>query len=155
MQESLCKRGTLIVAVMVVAAVVGSVMLVLGGDDRSSTPVESAVAARVTGDAPNPAAGEEGFAASFQANDAAPADARPQGRLAPDSNEGQAGVGSQANIRATPGLNPAGGGDISNTAAASTGGNAPADPSAQRQDAPTGSLTSGPNRDPAPTAPVR
>ena len=72
----------------------------------------------------------------------------PQGKLAPDSQEDTYGQGSPETKRSTPELNAAGGGDISNTVTSDTGRNAPPAPGAARQDAPTGSLTDGPNADP-------
>ena len=78
----------------------------------------------------------------------------PQGKLAPDSNEGVNGMGSPETKRSTPELNPGTSGDISNTTATDTGRNAPADPNATPQDAPTDSLTRGRDVDPAPGAPV-
>ena len=73
----------------------------------------------------------------------------PQGKLAPDSNEGVYGQGAPETKRSTPALNPGTGGDIANTTSSDTGRNAPPAPGAARQDAPTGSLTDGPNADPA------
>ena len=75
-----------------------------------------------------------------------------QGKLAPDSNEGAYGQGSPETKRSTPALNPGREGDIANTVTSDTGRNAPRDPSATPQDAPTGSLTDGPNADPAKAA---
>jgi hypothetical protein len=71
-----------------------------------------------------------------------------QGKEAPDSNEGAYGAGSPTTQRDTPALNAGTGGDIANTVTSDTGRNAPRDPSATPQDAPTGSLTDGPNADP-------
>jgi hypothetical protein len=71
-----------------------------------------------------------------------------QGKLAPDSNEGAYGAGSPTTQRDTPALNAGEGGDIANTVTSDTGRNAPRDPSATPQPAPTGSLTDGPNADP-------
>ncbi len=73
----------------------------------------------------------------------------PQGKQAPDSNEGVYGQGSPETKRSTPELNAGTGGDIANTTSADTGRNAPPAPGSTPQDAPTGSLTSGPNADPA------
>jgi hypothetical protein len=75
-----------------------------------------------------------------------------QGKLAPDSGEGTYGQGSPETKRSTPALNPGTEGDIANTVTSDTGRNAPRDPSATPQDAPTGSLTDGPNADPAKAA---
>ena len=75
-----------------------------------------------------------------------------QGKLAPDSNEGAYGAGSPTTQRDTPALNAAGEGDVANTVTSDTGRNAPRDPSATPQDAPTGSLTDGPNADPEKSA---
>ena len=72
-----------------------------------------------------------------------------QGKLAPDSNEGSFGAGSPATQRDTPALNAGQQGDIGATVTTDTGRNAPREPSATPQDAPTGSLTDGPNADPA------
>ena len=72
----------------------------------------------------------------------------PQGKLAPDSQEGVYGQGSPATKRSTPELNPGGEGGVANTTTDSTGRNAPPGPMQETQDAPTGSLTDGPNADP-------
>ena len=72
----------------------------------------------------------------------------PQGKFAPDSNEGVYGMGSPETKRSTPELNPGRGADVANTASPDTGRNAPRDPGATPQDAPTGSLTDSPNADP-------
>ena len=72
----------------------------------------------------------------------------PQGKLAPDSNEGVYGQGSPETKRSTPELNTGTGGDIANTTSSDTGRNAPPAPGSTPQDAPTGSLTDGPNADP-------
>ena len=72
----------------------------------------------------------------------------PQGKLAPDSNEGVYGQGSPETKRSTPELNPGGDGDLASTVGSDTGRNAPPAPGSTPQDAPTGSLTSGPNADP-------
>ena len=71
-----------------------------------------------------------------------------QGRLAPDSNESTFGQGAPETKRSTPELNAGRGGDIANTVTSDTGRNAPPAPGSQPQDAPTGSLTDGPNADP-------
>ena len=75
-----------------------------------------------------------------------------QGKLAPDSQEDVYGQGSPATKRSTPALNPGRGGELANTVTTDTGRNAPAAPGAARQDAPTGSLTEGPNADPETSA---
>ena len=72
----------------------------------------------------------------------------PQGKLAPDSNEGVYGQGAPATKRSTPELNPGRNGELANTVGTDTGRNAPPGPMQQTQDAPTGSLTDGPNADP-------
>ena len=60
-------------------------------------------------------------------------------------DEGVNGQGSPATKRSTPELNAPQGGDIDNTRVQDTGRNAPAAAGSARQDAPTGSLESGPN----------
>ena len=126
-------RGKLLVALLVLAVVAGVVIWALGADDRQSTPVEDAVAGREM----NPDSGD----LRGDPNSAAPADARPQGRAAPDSDEGQTGAGAPTITGEAP-------------ATGNPGRNAPAGDNRAAQNAPDGSLTSGPDRDPAPTAPV-
>jgi hypothetical protein len=121
-------RGKLIVALVVLATVAALVVFVLGRDDRRSTPLEDAAAGRAI-TAEDPAA-------------AASADALPQGRQAPDSNEGATGAGSPYNT------------GEAQAPAADTGRNAPAGDSRAAQRTPDGSLTEGPDRAPAPAAPV-
>jgi hypothetical protein len=121
-------RGKLIVAVIVLLVVVGVVWFALGRDDMRATPLEQGPGGdTVTAMAPDPTDADPGLAAEA---------ARPQGREAPDSNEGE--VSAQAVTGA----------------AAGTGRNAPAPAGADRQSAPDGSLTEGPGREPsAPTRP--
>ncbi|HEX8568311.1 MAG TPA: hypothetical protein VF699_00050 [Caulobacteraceae bacterium] len=71
-----------------------------------------------------------------------------QGKLAPDSQEDVYGQGAPETKRSTPELNVGRGGELANTVTTDTGRNAPPAPGAVRQDAPTGSLTDGPNADP-------
>jgi hypothetical protein len=128
-------KGKLIVAVIVLLAVVGVVWFALGRDDMRSTPVEDAVAGRAIGSGvPDPTDSDPGLAS--------PESGRPQGRSAPDSNEGVVGSPSQT-------------GDPASAAGGASGRNAPAPPGADAQNAPDGSLTSGPDRAPASTAPSR
>ena len=76
----------------------------------------------------------------------------PQGKLAPDSNEGVYGQGAPETKRSTPALNPGREGDLANPVTSDTGRNAPPAPGSTPQDAPTGSLTDGPNADPRKSA---
>jgi hypothetical protein len=125
-------RGKLIVALIVLAVVAGVVIWALGADDRRSTPVEDAVAGREMNPDSSDLRGDP--------NAAAPVDARPQGRDAPDSDEGQTGAGTPSITGEAP-------------PTSDTGRNAPAGDNRAAQNAPDGSLTSGPDRAPATTAP--
>lgn len=99
MADSVGKRGGLVVAVVVLAVVGAAVALSLGRDDVRSTPVEDAAAGRaVTASTPDPTDSDP----LVSDNEAA----RPQGKEAPDSNEGRDGAGSPALNRDTPALNP-------------------------------------------------
>ena len=125
-------RGKLLVALLVLAVVAGVVIWMLGTDDRRSTPVEDAVAGREMNPDPGDLRGDPASAA--------PVDARPQGRAAPDSDEGQNGAGTPSITGEAP-------------ATSDTGRNMPAGDNRAAQNAPDGSLTSGPDRAPATTAP--
>ena len=94
-------RGKLLVALIVLAVVAAIVVWALGRDDVRSTPLEDA------------AAGRDLTVGS--ADPTSPETAQPQGRAAPDSNEGQFGAGSPSTTGEAP---PTG----------DTGRNAPADP---------------------------
>ena len=143
--RTVSRRGKWIVPVVVLAVVAGAVAFALGRDDMRSTPVEDVAAGRaITSATTDPTDSDPGLSA--EAN-------RPQGKVAPDSREGRYGAGSPATKRDTPELNPGTAPELQSSP--NTGRNAPADPSAARQAAPDGSLTEGPYRDPAPTAPVR
>ena len=124
-------KGKLIVAAIVLLVVIGVVWFALGRDDMRSTPVEDAVAGRELGPgAPDPTDSDPGLSAEAT---------RPQGRSAPDSNEGLVGSPAQTGDPQTAG---------------GSGRNAPAPAGADAQNAPDGSLTSGPDRAPA-AAPSR
>ena len=135
--------GKWIVALVVLAVVVGVVAFALGRDGRRSTPVEDAVAGRDLTSGVSDPNDPEAIAEA----------ARPQGKLAPDSREGRSGAGSPTTRRDTPELNPGTSPELQSSP--NTGRNASADPGAARQAAPDGSLTDGPYRDPAPAAPAR
>ena len=135
MADRVSGRGKIIVAVLVVVLVAAAVWFALGRDDLTSTPVEDAVAGREI----TPGVADPGLTAE---------PSRPQGREAPDSNEGRFGAGAPTTTRDTPALNPGRNGAIGNTTASGTGRNAPPGPMQETQDAPTGSLRAGPNADP-------
>lgn len=138
MAESVSGRGKWIVALVVLAAVVAAVVFALGRDDLRSTPVEDAVAGRAsTTGVTDPTDSDPGLT---------PEETRPQGREAPDSNEGVDGAGSPAVRRGA--LEGQGGAEAATGVDPTdpTGRNAAAAPGARVQDAPTGSLTEGPNR---------
>ena len=138
-------RGKWIVALVVLVVVAAAVAFALGRDDLRSTPVEDAVAGRaLTTGAHDPTDSDPGLS-----NEAM----RPQGKVAPDSREGRYGAGSPATKRDTPALNPGTAPELQSSP--NTGRNAPTDPTARQEPGPDGSLTDGPYRDPAPTAPVR
>jgi len=134
------KRGAAIVAVVVLLTVAAAVWLTFGRDDMRSTPVEDIAAGRsATAAVSDPTDSDPGLA---------PENARPQGRLAPDSREGVSGAGNSALTRDTPALNPGVAPDQQATVATDTGRNAPPSPGAQRQEAPVNDLRNGANADP-------
>lgn len=138
MADTVNKRGGLIVAVVVLAVVVAAIVLVFSRDDMRSTPVEDAVAGRtVTPATSDPTDSDPGLT---------PEDTRPQGKLAPDSNEGRFGAGSPETKRDTPALNPGTAPDT--TPRGDTGRNAPGDPNNEAaQRVPRNDLESGANVD--------
>jgi hypothetical protein len=139
MADRVTKRGGLIVAVVVLAAVALAVFLTFARDDMRSTPVEDVVAGRpVTASVADPTDSDPGLT---------PEDSRPQGRLAPDSREGVGGAGSSPLTRDTPALNPGVAPDRQATVAPDTGRNAPPPPGASPQDAPENDLRNGANVD--------
>ena len=110
--------GKLIVAAVVLLVIIGAVWFALGRDDMRDTPLEQGVRGdTITAQSPDPTDSDPGLT---------PEPSRPQGREAPDSNEGE--VGSPA---------------TTGEANVAPGRNAPPPPSADRQSAPDGSLTSG------------
>jgi hypothetical protein len=112
-----------------------------------STPVEDAVAGReVTPAIPDPTDSDPGLT---------PEDQRPQGRLAPGSNEGRNGAGSPETRRDTPALNPGTAPDAT-PRSGDTGRNAPRDPkNAAAQRTPENDLESGANANRERSAEVR
>ena len=85
-------KGKLIVAAAVLLVIIAVVWFALGRDDMRNTPVEAAARGdAITAATPDPTDSDPGLTPEAQ---------RPQGRLAPDSNEGQ--VGSPATTRETP-----------------------------------------------------
>jgi hypothetical protein len=95
MADTVGKRGGIIVAVVVAAVVALAVWLTFARDDMRSTAIEDTVAGRpVTGPAPDPTDSDPLVSDNEEA--------RPQGREAPDSNEGRDGAGSPATTRETP-----------------------------------------------------
>jgi hypothetical protein len=126
--------GKWIVALIVLAVVVGVVVWALGRDNSTSTPLEDAAAGRdVSAGVSTEPAG-------------------PQGRQAPDSDEA---AGSDAQVRETPQANSGVSPSVQPSTTADTGRNAPAGEGRAAQRVPDGSLTEGPDRAPAATAPVR
>jgi hypothetical protein len=140
MADRVTKKGGIIVAAVVLAAVALAVFLTFARDDMRSTPVEDAVA------------GREITPATADPTDSDPLvsdneEARPQGRLAPDSNEGVGGAGSPETTRDTPALNPGTAPDAT-PRSGDTGRNAPADPNnTAAQRVPENDLESGANAD--------
>jgi hypothetical protein len=147
MADEVGKRGVAIVTVVVVAVVGAAVALSLGRDDMRSTALEDEVAGRaVTGPTADPTDSDPLVSDNEEA--------RPQGKEAPDSNEGRDGAGSPATTRETPALNPGTGGNA--TVAPNTGRNAPADPNnTAAQRAPENDLRNGANADPERSGEVR
>lgn len=132
MADRVNKRGGIIVTLVVLAVVIAAVVLALGRDNKRSTPVEDAVAGREATSGVPDAGG-------------ASAAAQPQGREAPDSNEGIDGAGTETLTRglADPEANP------NAQAELGTGRNAPADPRNQAaQRTPRNDLRNGANADP-------
>lgn len=135
--EPVGKRGVAIVTIVVLACVVGAVWVTFARDDMRSTPVEDVFAGRpATASVTDPTDSDPGLTAE---------DARPQGRLAPDSQEGVSGAGSSALTRDTPALNPGVGPDRQATVAPDTGRNLPPSPGANPQEAPRNDLENGAN----------
>ena len=126
--------GKLIVAAIVLALVVGVVVWSLSRDNATSTPLEDAAAGR-----------DISAGVSTEAEG-------PQGRQAPDSDEA---AGSDAQVRETPQANSGVTPEIQPSTAPDTGRNAPVGEGRAAQRTPDGSLTEGPDRAPAATAPVR
>ena len=147
MADEVGKRGAAIVAVVVAVVVGAAVAISLGRDDMRSTALEDEVAGRpVTGPAPDPTDSDPLVSDNEEA--------RPQGKEAPDSNEGRDGAGSALTTRETPALNPGSGG--STTVAPNTGRNAPGDPNnTAAQRAPENDLRNGANADPERSREVR
>jgi hypothetical protein len=135
------KRGVAIVTVAVIATVAGAVWLTFARDDMRSTPVEDVFAGRpATASVTDPTDSDPGLT---------PENTRPQGRLAPDSQEGVSGAGSSALTRDTPALNPGTApGREGTTASPDTGRNLPASPGANPQSPNLNSLPNGANADP-------
>ncbi len=139
MAEEVRGRGKIIVAIIVVAVVAGAIAFALGRDDLRDTPVEDVVAGRdVAAGSADPTDSDPGLP---------PEAARPQGKEAPDSQEGRAGAGSPATTRETPALNPSGNASLEASGTGSPGRNAPPSPGAKPQNAPDGSLRSSPQAD--------
>ena len=139
MADRVTKRGGVLVAVVVLAVVALAVFLTFARDDMRSTPVEDVAAGRpVTASVADPTDSDPGLT---------PEDARPQGRLAPDSREGVGGAGSSPLTRDTPALNPGVAPDRQATVAADTGRNAPPSAGASPQEGPTNDLRNGANVD--------
>ena len=138
MADRVTKRGGIVVAVVVLAVVALAVFLTFARDDMRSTAVEDAVAGRpVTGPVADPTDSDPLVSDNEEA--------RPQGRLAPDSNEGVSGAGASANTRDTPALNPGTAPDAT-PRSGDTGRNAPGDPNnAAAQRRPENDLESGAN----------
>ena len=138
--DNVSARGVLIVTVAVVLTVTAAVWLTFARDDMQSTPVEDFFAGRsVTSSTTDPTDSDPGLT---------PEDARPQGRLAPDSAEGTGGAGSSALTRDTPALNPGVSPEVQATVPNDTGRNAPPPPFAEpRQAGPTNDLRNGANVD--------
>ena len=137
MADDVGKRGAAIVAVVVAVVVGAAVAISLGRDDMRSTAIEDEVAGRPVTKAVADPTDSDPLVSDNE-------DARPQGKEAPDSNEGRDGAGSPALTRETPALNPGTGGNA--TVAPNTGRNAPGDPNnAAAQRAPENDLRDGAN----------
>ena len=131
------KRGVAIVTLVVVASIAFAVWFTLARDDMRSTPVEDVAAGRpATASVTDPTDSDPLLT---------PEDARPQGRLAPDSREGVSGAGSSALTRDTPALNPGVSPEQRPSVSPDTGRNLPASPGATPQTAPRNDLEDGAN----------
>lgn len=126
--------GKWIVALVVLAVVIGVVVWALGRDNATSTPLEDAAAGR-----------DISAGVSTEAEGA-------QGRQAPDSDEA---AGSDVQVRETPQANSGVTPEIQPGVAADTGRNAPVGEGRAAQRVPDGSLTEGRDRVPVAPAPTR
>ncbi len=141
-QESIGKGGAAMIALITVAVVVGATWLAFGRDDMRSTAIEDAAAGRaITRQAPDPTDSDPLVSNNEEA--------RPQGREAPDSQEGVNGAGAETQTRGLtdPDVN------ANPLANVGTGRNAPADPRNEAaQEVPRNRLPDGANADPAESA---
>lgn len=141
-QESIGKRGTLMIGLITAAVVVGATWLAFGRDDMRSTALEDAAAGReITRQTADPTDSDP------LVSDAE--EARPQGRDAPDSQEGVDGAGTETQTRGLtdPDVN------ANPPATVGTGRNAPADPRNEAaQEVPRNRLPDGANANPEESA---